>query len=169
MPRIRTMILTAAFAAAACSSSTTTTGGSSGTSGPAAGPGDGGSSGSSSPCGPDGVYGTFLITGTLNGTESICGLSLGSFDGGTLTVAQGSSSGATVSVSGSGAGHIDVSDCAATVTTCHVTATKCKGATDTQASVTLDVSVTTDAASGSSQLGFNGCQAPGLPFDGKRR
>jgi hypothetical protein len=94
-------------------------------------------------------------------------LSLGSFDGGTLTIAQEASSGGTVTVTGSKAGHIDVSDCPATVTGCNVNAA-CSGSTDKQALVSLTISVTATTLSGSSQLGFNGCQAPGLSFTGTR-
>jgi hypothetical protein len=158
---MRTTLFLAALAFAGCSNSTTTssstsTGGGAGSS----------SSGSSSPCGAAGPYGTFQITGTLHGTESLCGLSLGSFDAGTLTIAQGASSG-TVTVTNSGAGHIDVSGCAATITGCQV-ASSCSGSTDKQSTVGLTLSVTTNSLSGSSQLGFNGCQAPGLSFNGTR-
>jgi hypothetical protein len=155
-------VMAATFALFACSSSTTTYGGA---------PDGGASSGdsaASSPCGPGGVYGTFQISGTLGGTESICGLSLGSFDGGTLTIVQGSSSGANVTVAGSGAGHIDVSSCAATVTDCMVSAASCMGSTDMGATVSLDLSVAAGGLSGTSQLAFNGCQAPGLSFTGTR-
>lgn len=152
-----------ALALAACSSTTTTSDG-----GAPSGGTSGDSGTSSSPCGPNGVYGTFQISGTLDGTESICGLSLGSFDGGTLTIAQGSSTGATVTVAGSGAGNIDVSSCASTVTGCAVTATNCSGAINAQEMVTLDLTVTATTLSGTSQLGFNGCQAPGLSFSGTR-
>jgi hypothetical protein len=162
----RWLILMVAVAVYACSSTTTTNG-------PPPGdlPGvDGGTSsgGSSDPCGQGGIYGTYHIKGTLSGTESICGLSLGSFDGGTLVIAQGSSSGATVTVTGSGAGHIDVSDCAATVSGCKVTAPGCSGSKDTTASVGLDLSVTSPTIEGTSQLRYGGCQAPGLPFTGAR-
>lgn len=162
----RTMILVLALALGAC--------GNSSKGGPSS---DGGASrdagtGPTSPCSPGGsvsIYGTFQISGTLPGTETICGLSLGSFDGGTLTIAQGSgTSGPTVTVTGSGAGHIDVSDCAATVSGCTVSTSMCAGSTDPQASVSLNLSVTATTLSGSSELGFNSCQAPGLSFMGTR-
>ncbi len=155
-------IAAGALALSACSSSSTTYGGAPG------GGASGGDSAASNPCGPGGVYGTFQISGTFTGTESICGLSLGSFDGGTLTIVQGSSSGASVTVTGSGAGHIDVSSCAATVTDCMVSTASCTGSTDTGETVSLDLSVAAGGLSGTSQLGFNGCQAPGLSFTGTR-
>jgi hypothetical protein len=161
----RATILLATLALAGCSNRTTTSSTSTGGSGSSGQ--DGSASSGGSPCGTAGVFGTFQIKGTLPGTESICGLSLGSFDAGTLAIAQGSSSGATVTVTNSGAGHIDVAGCAATVTGCRVSAA-CTGSTDKTASVGLDLSVTTTTLSGTSQLGFNGCQAPGLSFTGTR-
>jgi hypothetical protein len=113
-------------------------------------------------------YGTFAIKGTLNGTETICGLSLGSFDGATLVIAKGSSdTSATVTVTNSGQGHIDVKDCKATVKSCAVSAS-CKGSTDQGATVSLSLNVNPTSITGSSSLGFNGCQAPGLSFSGTR-
>jgi hypothetical protein len=164
----RTTILLTALAIAGCSNNSTTSStstggsGSSGTDGAASS-----SSGPAAPCGAAGPYGTFQIKGTLPGTESICGLSLGSFDAGTLTIAEGSSSGATVTVANSGGGHIDVSGCPATVTTCKVSAS-CSGSTDKQVTVGLSIDVNTNGLTGTSQLGFNGCQAPGLQFTGTR-
>lgn len=106
--------------------------------------------------------------GTLNGTETICGLSLGSFTAATLVIAKGGTpDAATVTVTNSGSGHIDVASCAATIKTCSVTAA-CSGSTDKQETVGLSMSVTSTSISGSSQLGFNGCQAPGLSFTGTR-
>jgi hypothetical protein len=69
------------FAVAACSNSTTTLSDLDGSA-------FGGDSSTSSPCGPSGVFGTFRISGTLDGTESLCGLNLGTFDGGSLTITQ---------------------------------------------------------------------------------
>ena len=158
------MIAAMGLALVACSSSSSSGGG-----GPP--PVDGGATddagSATGPCGPGGVFGTFRIKGTLGGTESICGLSLGSFDGSTLTIAQGTGGGASVTVTNSGSGHIDVSSCAGTVSGCNVTAS-CAGSTDKQASVSLTISVSGNTLSGSSQIRFNGCQAPGLSFTGTR-
>lgn len=160
----RILFLLVATTLAACSSSSSTSNGSGGSAGQGGGSAG---TGNTNPCGPTGVYGTFQIQGTLGGTETICGLALGSFSGGTLTIAHGAS-GATVTVTNSGAGHIDVSDCAATVTGCAVTATSCTGSTDAGSTVSLDLNVTASALSGTSQIGFNSCQAPGLSFNGTR-
>ena len=130
--------------------------------------GDFADTGSSNPCGPSGVYGTYQISGTLDGTESICGLNLGSFDGGTLVIAQSSDPGATVTVSNSGAGYIDVAQCAATIDGCNVTTSACTGSTNKAETITLSLSVTPTALSGTSQLAYSSCQAPGMTFQGSR-
>ncbi|HEY8073200.1 MAG TPA: hypothetical protein VIF62_03805 [Labilithrix sp.] len=119
------------------------------------------------PCGPNGPYGTTTIQGTLNGTESICGLSLGSFTGATLAITKTASGGTSVTVANSGMGHIDVADCKATLSTCKVTAA-CAGSTDMGETVSLSIDVHPTEVTGTSSLGFNGCQAPGLSFTGMR-
>lgn len=155
------VVMVSAASALACSS---TSSASSGGLAPDAGSGD---AATADPCAPDRLDGTFQIKGTLNGTETICGLSLGSFDGATLTIADATTSNATVTVTNSGKGHIDVDACKATVSRCTVTAS-CSGSTDKQATVGLNVTVSSSTVSGSSSLGFNGCQAPGLSFTGTR-
>jgi hypothetical protein len=158
----RRTTISAALVLAACSNTTTTTTTSSG------GPPFEDAGAASNPCGPNGFDGTFSIKGTLSGTENLCGLALGSFDAGTLTIAEAAGSGATVTVTQSGAGHIDVASCAATVSGCSVKTATCSGSKDVTASVTLDLDVTGGALSGTSQLRYGGCQAPGLSFTGTR-
>lgn len=147
---------------AACSggSSSGSTGGT-GTSGT-------GSTSGGNPCGPNGVFGTFRIAGGVQGFESICGLQLGEFDGGTLTIAQGTSSGATVTITGSTAGQMDTNDCAASVSNCTVTTTHCAGSTDQGEAISLTLQVGPTDLSGSCSIGFNSCQAPGGAFSGSR-
>lgn len=148
------------LAFAACSNSTTTT--------PNFGDdGFGDSGAASNPCGANGVFGAFQINGTLDGTESICGLNLGSFDGGTLTIAN-SNDAATVTVTGSGAGYIDIASCAATVSGCNVTTSTCNGSTNSAETISLSLSVAPNALSGTSQISYSSCSAPGFSFNGTR-
>jgi hypothetical protein len=131
---------------------------------------DGGSNdaGGSSPCGSNGVAGTFKIAGSFPGTDTICGLALGSFSGATLTIAEVDATTARVTVINSGAGNIDVADCPATVNGCGVKAASCIGSTEPTALITLDLTVSPTTVAGKSSLMHSGCGGTGLSFGGTR-
>ena len=86
-----------------------------------------------SPCGANGPFGTYTISGGQSGVMA-CGHTFTEFTGATLTVARAGDGGsdAIITVTGSGAtGGADTMNCMATVSECMITASGCTTSTGT--------------------------------------